>query len=62
MISQKCSKKFILNTSLFFVTGDQSYEKKTLLFLLLASVRVSVQMFMLGLAILFIFDRTIGQN
>ena len=33
--------------SLFFTTGSQLYEKKTLLFLLLASVGISVQIFML---------------
>ena len=43
--------------SSFFATGDQSYEKKTLLFLLLAVVGFSVQIFMLGLAILLIFTR-----
>ena len=33
--------------ALFFTTGSQLYEKKTLLFLLLASVGIFVQMFML---------------
>ena len=45
--------------------GDQSYEKKTLLFLILASAEVPVQYSMLGqllgLTILLIFGWTFGQ-
>ena len=44
-----------------FATGGQTHEEETLLFLLLASVGVSVQISMLGPKILLTFGRTFGQ-
>ena len=59
MISHISLNKIIDLT--FFTSGDQSYEKETLICLLLVSVGTSVQIFSLGLAILLIFGQTFGQ-
>ena len=50
-----------INTPSFFTTGDPSFEIKTQLFLPLTNVRVSVQIFIIGLAILVIFGQTLAK-
>ena len=47
--------------SWFFTAGDPSFEMKTLLFLPLANVRVSVQIFIVELTILVIFGQTLAK-
>ena len=42
MVSHISTIKILSNTSSLFATGDQSYEKKTLLFIILVSVIVPV--------------------
>ena len=53
---------------IFHISHNEIYQiyfhfsqKKTLLFLLLVSIEVSVQIFTLGLAVLFIFGWAFGQ-